>query len=83
LAGQCHNSHHGGNHQRSGDEQHETSALTAVPSRRGMLPNRFLTVAHRCFSYREHTHRRGPPTRYPFPPAWLPFSFYYTISIIR
>jgi hypothetical protein len=51
-----------------------------VPSCRGLMPDRFLALAHRCFSYREHTRRRGPPALHPFSPTWSPLSSYYTIS---
>ena len=42
LAGQCHDGHDGGNHHRSGNEQYDASAHTAVPSCRGLMPDRFL-----------------------------------------
>jgi hypothetical protein len=55
LAGQHHDSYDGGNHHRSGDEQHDTAALTAVPSSPRLLPHRFLTLTHCSFSYYERT----------------------------
>jgi hypothetical protein len=49
LTGQYHDGHDGGDHHRSGDEQHYSSPLTALPSNHRLLSRRFTTLPHPIF----------------------------------
>jgi hypothetical protein len=70
LMGQRHDGHDGSNHHRSSDEQHDTAALTALPSSPRLLPHRFLTLAHRRFSHYERNRYRGSLALRPFRPTY-------------
>jgi hypothetical protein len=77
LAGQRHDSYDGGNHHRSGDEQHDTAALGFAVEPR-LLPHRFRLWLIVFLLLRAHL-VSGSPALHPFPHACTCLSLYYTI----